>query len=367
MEVWQKVLVDPEFLEDVHSEPGCIACHGGTPDTDDKEAAHQGLLPKAGQEPERACGTCHVGLVRQAREGLHRMLWGYQAVLEARGADFTDPATVRAYQTHCIGCHADCGDCHVSRPRALEGGLIAGHKVKRVASVFTTCGGCHSARINDEYKGKHEGIPADVHWEREGMPCTRCHTLEEYHYGGHGTRYAGAPRPSCTESGCHDTVRVGDGITQHDETHLEGLDCQVCHAAGPYKSCFNCHVGRDDKGLPYFTSDPSALTFKIGRNPVKSPERPWNYVLLRHVPTTADLFGYYGEDLLPGYDNLPTWKYTTPHNTRRITPQNERCNACHGQTALFLTEADVAPEERAANRDVIVTEVPEPVEEEVQP
>ena len=61
---------------------------------------------------------------------------------------------------HCTGCHADCSDCHISRPSIQDGGLIAGHKVKRVANVNLTCGGCHGARISDEYKGKHEGIPA---------------------------------------------------------------------------------------------------------------------------------------------------------------------------------------------------------------
>ncbi len=363
MEVWQKVLVSKKFLEDVHAKPGCIACHGGTPNTDDKKEAHKGLLKKASNEPERACGTCHVGVVQQVRDGLHRMIWGYQTVLKRRGADFTHPDTVVAYSTHCTSCHADCGDCHISRPSALEGGLIAGHKVKRVASVFLTCGGCHSARILDEYKGAHEGIPASVHWEKKGMPCTKCHSVEEYHDGVHGTRYTGKPSPSCTQAGCHEDVKPGDGIKQHDKTHLDGLACQVCHAAGPYKSCYNCHTGRDQKNLPYFTTDPSELTFKIGRNPLKSKDRPWDYVLLRHVPTTHDLFGYYGKDILPQFDNEPTWKYTTPHNTRRLTPQNASCNACHGHKELFLTEDDVAPAERAANESVIVTKIPAPVEE----
>ena len=63
-------------------------------------------------------------------------------------------------------------------------------------------------------------------------------------------------------------------------------------------------------------------------------------------------------NLLPEFDNLPTWKYTTPHNMQRITPQNASCNSCHGQTDLFLTENDVVAEELEANRDVIVPRVP---------
>jgi len=107
------------------------------------------------------------------------------------------------------------------------------------------------------------------------------------------------------------------------------------------------------------------MTFKIGRNPVKSERHPWDWVLLRHVPTNPELFAYYGDTLLPDFDNLPTWKFTTPHNMRRITPQNQTCNSCHGQEDLFLTEKDVAPEERAANAPVIVApeDIPQPVEE----
>jgi len=47
------------------------------------------------------------------------------------------------------------------------------------------------------------------------------------------------------------------------------------------------------------------------------------------------------------------------HNIQRVTPQNQDCNNCHGQDALFLLEVDVDPDELEANRDVIVREVPE--------
>jgi thiosulfate/3-mercaptopyruvate sulfurtransferase len=365
LEAWQKVLVDQEFLtDDVHSKPGCIACHGGTPGVIDKEQAHTGLYKLAAANPDRSCGGCHVAVVDQAQTSTHRLLPGYLTVMSDRGADFTMPETVRAYTTHCTKCHATCGDCHISRPQALDGGLIDGHVVKRVASVFTTCGGCHSARIADEYRGVHEGIPPDVHWQKEGMPCTRCHTMEEFHEGQHGTRYDSDPSVDCID--CHqDDVQLGGDNLQHT-IHTNTVQCHVCHSAGEYKSCFTCHTGEDDKGIPYYTTEPSQMTFKIGRNPIQSESRPWNYVLLRHAPATPDLWAYYGEDLLPTFDNLPTWKATTPHNIQKITPQNATCNSCHGQDELFLTEEDVAPELLEANRGVIVTRIP-PTRLEVEP
>jgi thiosulfate/3-mercaptopyruvate sulfurtransferase len=126
--------------------------------------------------------------------------------------------------------------------------------------------------------------------------------------------------------------------------------------SGPYKSCFSCHVALDEKGLPYYETEDSKLTFKIGRNPIKSDDRPWDYVLVRHVPVVPDSFAFYDGYVLPDFDNAPTWKHTTPHNIRRVTAQNESCDSCHGNADLFLTADDVTPEELEANADVIVKE-----------
>jgi hypothetical protein len=113
------------------------------------------------------------------------------------------------------------------------------------------------------------------------------------------------------------------------------------------------------------------MGFKIGRNPYQSEERPWEYVLVRHVPVEPDTFAFYGDGLLSDFDNVPTWKYATPHNIQRITPQNESCENCHENRDLFLTADDVAPDELEANASVIVDCAPdcahESVIEEVEP
>jgi thiosulfate/3-mercaptopyruvate sulfurtransferase len=116
-----------------------------------------------------------------------------------------------------------------------------------------------------------------------------------------------------------------------------------------------------EDGVAYYKVEPSEMDFKIGRNPLQSEDRPWKYVPVRHVPVDPDSFSYYGEDLLPNFDALPTWKYATPHNIQRNTPQNETCGACHGNAELFLTAEDVAPGEQEANKDVIVEELPFPM------
>ena len=103
------------------------------------------------------------------------------------------------------------------------------------------------------------------------------------------------------------------------------------------------------------------MTFKIGLNPIVSEDRPYTYVVLRHVPIASDTFDFYGTNLLPNFNALSTWKYATPHNIQLHTPQNESCNSCHGNEDLFLTEDDVNTEELEANRGIIVIDIPDPI------
>jgi len=359
LEAWEKVYIsNEEFASSIHNSANCIGCHGGVGGTEDKDAAHEGVVVDPTRDPAPACGACHGEIVQNAETSLHFAINGYATVLEARGADFDNPAMAEAFGNHCTECHTTCGQCHVSRPSYAGGGLTKGHEFKKVASITLTCLGCHGGRVGPEYQGKNEGIKGDIHWSKGGMPCLTCHDVAEYH--GDGTEYAhrydGAVAPNCVD--CHADVEGGaDGVVQH-MLHGETVACQVCHSAGEYKSCFGCHVGKDDAGLPFRQTEPTQFDFKIGLNPQQSDERPWEYVLLRHAPVARDTFAYYGENLLPDFDAVPTWKYTTPHNIQRVTPQNQDCNNCHGNADLFLTAEDLLPDEEQANSSVVVGEVP---------
>jgi hypothetical protein len=184
--------------------------------------------------------------------------------------------------------------------------------------------------------------------------------MGDFHGDGtdHAYRFDGAANPSCIDLDCHPEIATTRGEIEQHDIHVGTVDCAVCHVSGNYKNCYNCHVGLDKNGLAYSKTDESEMTFKIGRNPLISEERPWEYVLVRHIPIVADTFAYYGEGLLPTFDNLPTWKYATPHNIQRVTPQNQSCDACHDNPDLFLMVDDVDPRERQANAVVIVDEVP---------
>jgi hypothetical protein len=359
LEAWEKIYVeDADFLASIHNMQSCIGCHGGVDGEMDMAVAHQGVVRDPTADPESACASCHSTEVELSATSLHQNLTGYHTILTQRGADFEDPDMQEGFENHCATCHASCGQCHLSRPNFTNGGLIAGHQVKEFASMRDTCMACHGARVANEYKGLNEGVPGSVHWLEGGMPCYECHQVSDFH--GDGTedadRYDGAPSVRCEQ--CHaDAASEESGILEHT-LHWDTVACSVCHVSGPYKNCYSCHVGLDDQGLAYYTTEESQLQFKIGRNPIQSEERPWEYVLVRHVPVQSDTFAFYGDDLLPTFDNVPTWKYATPHNIQRITPQNENCNNCHGNPALFLTADDVEIEYRAANANVIVEQVP---------
>ncbi len=141
------------------------------------------------------------------------------------------------------------------------------------------------------------------------------------------------------------------------------LSCQVCHSE-TYINCNSCHVAvSETSGNPFFTTEESFFTFLIGRNPRRDADRPYEYVPVRHVPVDPESFAFYGDDLLPDFNNQPTWRYATPHNIQRQTPQTESCDHCHGNPDMFLTADKVAPEELEANSAVIIEEIPEAQEE----
>jgi thiosulfate/3-mercaptopyruvate sulfurtransferase len=362
VEAWQLVYIDEDrFFETMHGRYGCPTCHGGEGDTKLKETAHRGMV----SQPSAAgvCWDCHVEEVAGDLGSLHTNLTGYRTVLAARSTPEKMPLLEEMMGNHCEPCHtATCGQCHVSRPARLGGGLVAGHVFENTPAINLTCAGCHGSRVADEYRGHNGTVPGDVHWVQAEMLCSDCHTGREFHgqVEGYVHRYDGQPLPACTTKTCHPDVAEDDGVEQHGDDHLKLLSCQACHST-TYKNCYGCHVAVED-GRAQFRVEPPQMALKIGRNPLQDRYRPWKYVPLRHVPITPDSFSFYGEALLPEFDALPTWKYTTPHNIQRVTPQTETCNACHGNAAVFLTADDLLPNELTPNMRVIVKEIPAPVD-----
>lgn len=360
LEPWEKVLVSDDFLTSTHGSASCIDCHGGT-QSEEKEAAHEGMIPDPSADTQQ-CANCHTEQASSFDQSLHASLGGYWTVLDARSQPEDHPALEEAFGNHCASCHTTCGDCHISQPDSVGGGLLSGHNFEKTPPMTRTCTACHGSRVGNEYMGKHEDIPGDVHFRQGRMNCIACHAGADMHAspGEMGThRYAGGQLPACED--CHAEAATGQDSIQQHALHQDKLSCQVCHSV-QYTSCDGCHVAiSETTGNPFFKTEGDYLTFFIGLNPIQDEDRPYQYVPVRHVPIAQDNFAYYGENLLSNFNSLPTWKYTTPHNIQRNTPQNAACENCHGNAEIFLTADKVKQEELEANQPVIVPEVPAPV------
>jgi hypothetical protein len=279
------------------------------------------------------------------------------------------------FGNHCGSCHATCGDCHISRPTYVGGGFVDGHVVMKTPSMSQNCTACHGSRVGNEYLGKNEGIPGDAHFRLERMNCMDCHSGAQLHspgtdctqchtdsrQTGKAHRYDGEQTPSCES--CHAEMGAWDDTNQNHIIHAGKLACQVCHSVS-YTSCDGCHVAiSESTGNPYYMTEADYLSFYIGRNPNPHHHRPYEYVVVRHVPAAPGAYDFYGSNLLPQFNNRPTWVYTTPHNIQRQTPQNQSCNSCHGNADIFLTEDKLQPGFLQVNQSVIVKQVPSLVEE----
>ena len=378
LEVWEKVLINAEtFQQDVHSYIPCTTCHqgqnvsGNTMET--KYAAHEGLVTDPSDDPQAAaCAECHTDIAPYQQYSLHFNLAGYDTVLQTRSVPENHPTIEEGQSYHCNSCHATCGQCHVSQPASVGGGLVSGHVFEQVPSMSRQCTACHGSRVKNEYTGANEGLPADVHLRQARMVCTDCHTSGDMHGTDHITadgtgrahRYDGPQSPSCLD--CHAEVTgIGSGNEYHEAHGTEVLSCQVCHSVS-YINCYSCHLQQTDEGQPFYQLGHEEITFAIGRNPRRDTYRPYRYVPLRHVPTFPELFELYGEDVLPNFNALPTWTYATPHNIQLRTPQTESCESCHGNNAVFLTPDKVADDMLEANISVIVPFAP-PIPELYRP
>lgn len=366
LEPWEKVIVDAEaFIETVHGEIACEECHDGVADAESKEEAHDGLVARPSEGEATVCADCHERQSALQETSLHANLQGYWTALSERGGDPENPHLQEGFDNHCSSCHTSCGDCHVSQPASVGGGLFDGHLFTSNPPMTRSCTACHGSRVGNEYMGKNEGVLADVHFRQGRMTCTDCHTGDELH-GEQGEelpqepldhRYAGEIGPRCED--CHDNIGSGDDDNTYHMMHGDTVSCQVCHST-TYVNCDSCHVQvSETSGNPYFTTENTYFNFLIGRNSLDEPGRPYEYVPVRHVPVDPESFVFYGEDLLPEFNSRPTWRYATPHNIQRNTPQTESCNHCHGNPDIFLTQDKVNPAELDANLPVIVDEIPE--------
>ena len=332
---WEKVYIDPagldEFLQTAHGEILCVDCHGGQStlegenDEERMATAHTDLVhePSSPAHVEETCGTCHPGIVEVNKTSMHSNLWGEKNLVaqrtDAHSYDALPPDVKEGYNKDCFKCHTTCGDCHVTRPTAVESGFLDNHQFTRTPDRDLNCTACHGSRVGEEYLGQREE-QRDVHYIPGAMHCVDCHDATEMH--GDGTVYEHRMTndlvPRCED--CHSDVTT---TNSYHSVHWGDMSCTVCHSQ-EYKSCNSCHSG---EGI----AEPSYIDFKIGLNPLPE-DRDYKYVTLRHIPISENTYKNWGLAELDNYLVMPTWKYTVPHNIQRWTARTEvdSGQACYG-------------------------------------
>lgn len=253
---------DPELI-------GCVACHLGNPETDDKEASHKDmiLIPGNLNDAGETCGTCHSQELTKIQHSLMTTNSGLVAVdkfifgetdspdhsfdIRELGASPADDHL----RDLCANCHlgavkhsygpitqlsrgGGCNACHLNySEKALseletyqESGkktLPRIHPSTDINVNDTHCFGCHSrsSRISTNYMGWHETLlnKGDV----SGKEAYKVFEDERvYAYKGEDVHHAKGML--CID--CHSSHEVmGDGKSYIHEEDAVKLSCADCH------------------------------------------------------------------------------------------------------------------------------------------
>ena len=207
-----------------------------------------------------------------------------------------------------------------------------------------------------------QGGPGYVHWTQGGMPCFKCHTGDAWHGM---TAETGAPmrKPNATMANrCLPAQTVI--LTLFGQERDPAAQCPRREAGLP---------GMPQRGKQELLRLPRAdqrrrnavLQDRAGGDGLQDRPEPeterrvaWNYVALRQCGRLTRTTSLSTARTCWRTSTVPTWKYATPHNIQRNTPQNKSCDSCHGNAALFINENDLRPYEVEANKGVIPTTLP---------
>ena len=281
-------------------------------------------MVKRPSDDTAVCASCHESIAAAYKTSLHYTTAGLKHGVGGRLSKGEERVFgEKVFEKSCRSCHASCGDCHVKGPTisGVSIGLIRGHKfVKR--DEGKTCAFCHGGRVYPEFTGEYGGSP-DVHYQK-GMICLDCHKKAETH--GDGTAYTSRQevkdRPACVH--CHPAGQEkSEKAKSAHLQHKDKLSCAACHASAPYRNCSECHAG-------------SGATSKPGFILGLSPRDRKTVTTLRLIPTVRDTFQGAGIKM-EGYDRLPNYWDTAPHNIRKRTERTRSCEVCHEEKKDFLT------------------------------
>ena len=216
----QAVLIESDEVHSLHGRLGCVTCHAGNGETDDKDAAHEGLIvnPSDYEHADRICLVCHESVRNDVPEHhVHtphaRILQGVHEKIEVCSCSNCHGPV--AHGVAPVGSHKELGDycihCHEDRDVPQERLKCAGCHIGP-HDVTLDCETCH---ISTETWGKTELSvhPMELNGRHKELHCFECHTWPNF---GDLTGY------TCVN--CH--------TPPHELRSEQCASCDLCHTDG---------------------------------------------------------------------------------------------------------------------------------------
>ena len=81
-----------DFKNSVHGKLGCVSCHNGVENADDKDHAHSGdFISSSFLYAEEKCASCHPDIVARTKNSTHEQGWGQKSMVTLRYENETGP------------------------------------------------------------------------------------------------------------------------------------------------------------------------------------------------------------------------------------------------------------------------------------
>lgn len=354
-----------EYKQSGHYAIGCVGCHNGVDNTDDKATAHSGdFIRHPSMFYEEKCGSCHQEITQNFTTSIHNGTGQMRKVAIRSGLngaedfDQLPQHQIEGYNANCATCHGTCGNCHVVRPPIGGGGLASGHMFNKTPDMISVCVTCHVSRGGHAYLGVAPGTEPDIHLSAMSFKCVNCHSGAELHGDGQPVdqRYAYAQLPECQD--CHTDVQSSNS---YHSKHADDFNCHVCHSQD-YNNCGSCHVHGEGARIPAY------MDYKIAVNPLPDIKTGFDFTLVRRTLAAPDNWKEYGVEEYANFEAFPTYNYTSPHNILRWTKRTQVTNGkscssnCHIRNEndvlinkeLYLFEEDLLEWEKVASMGIVV-------------
>jgi hypothetical protein len=295
----QRLFIEPSQTESLHGRLGCVTCHQGTPDTQDIETAHTGLVADPSLYFHENCLLCHRDLPDE----------------------FPDDNLRAPHDqvVHGLAENLTCSDCHGAVGHGYD--PVSGEVIISMAA----CLECHKERNLDVQSEDCNACHMEAPGWSPDMDCATCHVKVSYSESMQDPNllaYAHAQEGLvCLD--CHEEAelqQVHEGVVPGTTTSKE--------ARFSNEFCFDCHVPNEHTSYPEIierTEDYTVLGVKVNPHAYKVD------------PEALDPEGYKADPEAPDPHDTEQGELECNqcHKIHQESPSLTSCYQCH-HDAIFL-------------------------------